>query len=63
MPNIIYKDKYLSNDESFATKAVHAGNNPETNCQYGGLAPPLIMSSTFMQNVPPGGFKVKAYYI
>ena len=61
MPNETDSEKYLSNDESFATKAVHAGNNPETNCQYGGLAPPIIMSATFKQNVPPGGYKVKAH--
>lgn len=40
-----------NNEEGFATKAIHIGQDPD-QWNHGSVVPPLVMSTTFKQDAP-----------
>ncbi len=41
----------MSSNEGFATKAIHAGQEPE-QWSHRAVVPPIVMSTTFRQDAP-----------
>ena len=55
------EDEFLEVSDSFATLAVHSGVDPDDPYCCNGIMPPIILSTTFKQNVPPGGHRVMQF--